>query len=181
MKLFEMYEVPQLRLAVRNVRNKVILESKVPQSGAYWWVPKPDGSWELDVYYDSDFKDNTMHDKMWRYVVDKLAVYWEKDQEKLLRRLKDNYTGLPRGRVGRAGKWVVSHGDDAPVPNGIGKVLSAFNLISLEKAGKVMVAPDVHESMMVGDPEAVQKALGKDLGLRGKELDFEDEDWDYGP
>ncbi len=175
---------PQMRLAARNIRNKIILESKVPQSGAYWWIPKPDGTWELDPYYDSDFRGNTMHDKMWKYVVEKLAIYWNKEPQKLLRRLRDNYAGLPRGRIGKIGVsryglggWVVSHGDDAPIPDGLNKVLSAFNLIAINKAGKVKIAPDDHEQMMEGDPEAVQQAIGKDLGLKGASIEFDDEDW----
>lgn len=177
--LLEQYHIPQMRLAVRSVRNHVIQESKKPQTGAYWWLPTPDGDWELDIYYDDEFGGNTQHIDMWpKYVVDRLAVLWNKDPHKLRRQIKNNYTGLPRGRVGRAmGKYVVSHGEDVPVRNGMKKVVNAFNLSSLMRDGKVHVSPDIHENMTAGDPEAVQRALGVDLGLQGISTDdlF---DWD---
>ena len=75
------------------------------------------------------------------------------------------------------GTFVLSHGDDTPVRNGLKKVLAAFNLSSLMRSGKVRVSPDVHENMTMGDPEAVQRALGIDLGLQGKSLD-DLVDWD---
>lgn len=167
--LLESYHVPQMRLAVRTNRNHVIQEAKKPQTGAYWWLPTPDGDWELDIYYDSEFAGNTQHIDMWRkYVVDRLAILWDKDPKVLRRQIGDHYTGLPRGRVGKAmGKYVVSHGEDVPVRNGMKKVVNAFNLGTLVRAGKVDVSPDIHENMSAGDPEAVQKALGVDLGLQG--------------
>jgi hypothetical protein len=78
------------------------------------------------------------------------------------------------------GTYVVSYGDDVPVRNGMKKVVSAFNLTPLIRAGKVKVSPDIHENMSVGDPEAVQAALGVDLGLQGKPLDdlYFDDNWD---
>lgn len=169
--ILEQYQDPQMRLAVRNIRNRAIIESKVPQSGAYWWLPTPDGGWELEVFYDSEYRGNTMHDIMWRkYVLDRLAILWNKDPQKLRRQIGDNYAGLPRGRVGKAmGKFVVSHGDDAPIKNGLKKVLAAFNLSGLARTDpkKVQTAADEHETMLAGDPDAVQRALGVKLGLKG--------------
>jgi len=183
--ILEQYQNPQMRLAVRNIRNRAIIESKVPQSGAYWWLPRPDGQWELDVYYDSEFRGNTMHDIMWKkYVLDRLAILWDKDPAKLRRAIGDNYAGLPRGRVGKImGGFVLSHGDDAPIKNGLRKVLSAFNLSALAKIDpkKVKVAADEHETMLAGDPEAVQQTIQADLGLKGKSmaLDFDYDEDDY--
>jgi len=183
--ILEQYQNPQMRLAVRNIRNRAIIESKVPQSGAYWWLPTPDGKWELDVYYDSEFRGNTMHDIMWtKYVLDRLSILWNKDPAKLKRAVGDNYAGLPRGRVGKImGGFVLSHGDDAPIKNGPKKVLAAFNLSGLVRTDskKVRVAVDEHETMLAGDPEAVQKALQADLGLKGNDmaLDFEYDEDDY--
>jgi hypothetical protein len=171
-KILEHYENPQMRLAVRNIRNRAIAEAKAPQSGAYWWLPTPDGKWELDIYYDSEFRGNTMHDIMWRkYVLDRLAILWNKDPAKLKRSIGYNYAGLPRGRIGRAPStgFVISHGDDAPIKNGMKKILSAFNLSGLVRSDpkKVKITVDKHETMLAGDPEIVQKALGVDLGLEG--------------
>lgn len=181
------YADPRMRLAVRTIHNRAIVESKAPQSGAYWWLPTPDGQWELDVYYDSDFRGDTMHDRMWRkYVVERLAILWDKDLIKLGRAIGNKYAGLPRGRVGKAmGRYVLSHGGDAPIANGLRKVISAFNLTALLKSNnnsvhdRVHVSEDEHEHMLFGDPEAVQQALGVDLGLKGSfSADFGSSDSD---
>jgi hypothetical protein len=169
------YADPQMRLAVRMIRNRAITEAKVPQTGAYWWLPVPGGQWELDVYYDSDFRGNTMHDRMWlKYVVERLAILWNKDADKLRRLIGDKYAGMPRGRIGKAmSRYVLSHGGDAPIANGLKKVTSAFNLTALMKSNtggvhdRVCVSKDEHECMLPGDPEAVQKAIGAKLGLKG--------------
>lgn len=181
--ILEHHESQQMRLAVRVIRNRAILESRTPQTGAYWWMPTPDGKWVLDAYYDSEFRNNTMHDIIWRkYALDRLAVLWDKDSDKLRRLIGDKYAGLPRGRVSKAmGGIVVSHGDDVPITNGMKKVLGVFNLSGLN-AKKVRVSPDDHENMMPGDPEAVQEVIGVDLGLRGSfHMDFDDDfdDDDY--
>ena len=180
--ILEQYHTPQMRLAVRNIRNHAIQEAKQPQTGAYWWLPTPEGEWELDIYYDSEFRGNTMHDMMWpKYVVDRLAVLWNKDPIKLRKQIGHNYAGLPRGRVGKAmGMYVVSYGDDVPIKNGMKKVVSAFNLSPLANAKKVNVSQEDHENMTEGDPEAVQRALGVNLGLVGKSLSdfYFDDDWD---
>jgi len=184
-KILSTYESPQMRVAVRNFRNRAIVESKVPQTGAYWWLPTPDGGWELDVYYDSEFKSNTMHTDMWhKYVLDRLAILWNKDPQKLRRQLKHDYTGLPRGRVSRGGfkggVYYVSHGDNTPVRDGLKKVIAAFNLAGIARNDPkaVRIAQDEHETAIAGHPEAVQMAIGKDLGLRGSYKLDEFDDFD---
>lgn len=169
---------PQERLNARRTRTKAILESRAPQSGAYWWVPTPDGSWYLETFFDSEFAGNTMHDFIWRrYMMDVLGVLWNKDPRKLARVIGDEYTGLPRGRVNKVGNgFTVVHGGDAPVRNAEDKIISTFNLYRAYKDGNVKFMDDEHETMMAGDPEAVQQALGVDLGLSGSfHPDFADD------
>lgn len=150
------------------MRILAIMESRVPQSGAYWWIPLPDGNWTIEVFYDSEYNGDTPHDDLWRrYVVERLAILWNKSPEVLRRRIGDNYTGLPRGRVSKvSGGWTIVHGNDAPaLSKGIRGVINAFNLRMVDRSN-LMIMDDDHERMMPGDPEAVQKALGADLGLR---------------
>lgn len=170
-----------MREAVRRQRTRAILESKVPQSGAYWWLPTPKGRWTMEVFYDSEFNNATPHDEIWRiYVVERLATLWGKDPDRLRRSIADNYAGLPRGRVNKLrDSWTIVHGNDAPKgTRGVEGVINAFSLRAVITADEdaVKVYEDEHEKMMPGDPEAVQRALGVDLGLKGEfAMDF---DWD---
>jgi len=161
-----------MREAIRRHNHKTIKESKAPQSGAYWWIPLKDGTWDIECFYDSQF-DDTPHDQMWNiYVVERLATIWSKDPAWLKRVIGDNYTGLPRGRVnkvriGDAIGYTIVHGNDMPKGCTIAGVINAFNLRSAQRAGQVQVYTDDHETMIAGDPKRVQKALGIDLGLKG--------------
>lgn len=163
-----------MREAVRRHNHKLIKESRTPQSGAYWFIPLPDGSWDIEAFYDSQFSD-TPHDQMWsRYVVERLATIWGKDHNWLRRVIGDNYTGLPRGRVNRIllndePGFSIVHGNDFPKGCSISGVLNVFNLKSFQRAhpDQVQIYYDHHETMISGDPKRVQKALGVDLGLKG--------------
>lgn len=182
-KILEQHESPLMRVSIKTIRNRAILESRIPQSGAYWWIPTPDGDWTMDVYYDSEHRGNTMHDRIWRrHVIEKLAVLWGKDPDWLKRAIGDNYTGLPRGRVNKVQDgFTIVHGNDAPVKDVVTKIMNAFNLRTYFRAhpDKVRAFEDEHETMLQGDPDVVQKALGTDLGLKGSfHADFDD---DYGP
>lgn len=163
-----------MREAVRQHDRRIILESRNPQSGAYWFIPLPDGKWDIETFYDSQFED-TPHDQMWsRYVVERLATIWGKDHNWLRRVIGDNYTGLPRGRVSKVNHdagigYTIVHGDDFPKGCSITGVLNAFNLRAFQRAHPdlVNIYKDHHETMISGDPRRVQKALGVDLGLKG--------------
>ena len=166
-----------MRLAIRTFRNRVIGESKAPQSGAYWWIPHPDGSWDLEIFYDSEYGGETDHIRMWRkYVIEKLAVIWKKDPQKLRAQIGDNYTGLPRGRVNKVQNgYTIVHGNDTPTKNGLDGIINAFNLraYQLAHSKNILILFDEHETMIQGDPERVQKALGVKLGLHGLSVDLD--------
>lgn len=161
-----------MREAVRRHNHRVIKESRAPQSGAYWFIPLKDGSWDIEVFYDSQF-DDTPHDQMWNtYVVERLATIWSKDPAWLKRVIGDNYTGLPRGRVNKVKfddqiGYTIVHGDDMPKGCTIAGVINAFNLRSIQRADLLKIYKDEHETMISGDPKKVQKTLGVDLGLKG--------------
>lgn len=171
-QLLRQYPNVLMRETVRRQRTRAIQEARIPQSGAFWWIPLPNGKWDMEVFYDSEFADDTPHDQLWRrYMVERLATVWSKDHQTLRRRIGDDYTGLPRGRVNRVRDgWTIVHGNDAPKgTNGVDGIINAFNLRSVVRAnpGAVKVFVDEHETMIPGHPEAVQRALGVDLGLKG--------------
>jgi hypothetical protein len=173
------YDTPLMREAVRQFRTKAIMESKVPQAGPYWWLPTPDGKWILEKFYDSEYRGATGHDLLWdKYVIERLSVIWGKDTNKLRRSLRGHYTGLPRGRVNKVSNgWTVVHGDNAPVSSWKNQVIRAFVLTA--QKDKVRFMKDDHETIIPGDPEAIQDALKVDLGLKGTfSMDFEDDDYD---
>ena len=164
----------QMREAARNYKRRLVTESRIPQTGAYWWVPLKSGKWEILPFYDSDYDGNTMHDRMWREVLDKLSIEWNKPID-AFRSIRSKYTALPRGRVSRAIKrggpvFNILHGSDGP--GDMSRVLRVFNLTNVEH----VVMDDEHEAMIPGDPEALQRILGIDLGLRGRQADFNDYD-----
>lgn len=171
----------QMREAVRRHARKLLRETNQPQSGAYYWVPKPDLSWRVVPFYDVDYRGRTPHDEVWKEILEYLAIYWHKDPDRLKRALADSYTGLPRGRVSKISKngrgeveYVLVHGNDSP--GDLKEVIATFNL----KKALHRVMPDDHETMTIDDPRLLQKVLGVDLGLKGQGGMFDDEDYDYG-
>lgn len=169
-----------MREAARRHHSRVIKEYSGPQTGSYFWLPTPDGKWVLDTYFDSELP-NTMHSDMWwKYAIDRLGHYWKKDTDVLRKKIGKEYTAVPRGRiVYYNGVYKLFHGNDIPTgAGGTKKILGAFNLYSLWREGKVQIMEDEHETMLPGDPEKLQRILGRDLGLRGKEpqLDWEDDE-----
>jgi hypothetical protein len=137
-----------------------------PHEGVYWWIPIKKVSeitWEVVTYFQEDWYQGTEHLAIWPYVIEELEQKWGK----LPRSIKENYTGLPRGRVcfslmdGKR-KLVLYHGNDTPIPDGLDYVRRQF---SLPRGTPIRF--DEHETMMQGDPEKVQKALGMNLNLKG--------------
>lgn len=164
------YETPHSRVAVHVFRNRRTLrESRRPQIGIYWWLPTPDGDWELDVYYASSLRGMPLHYRVWpQHVIDRLAVLWDRDPNELRREIGDCYAGLPRGRVDKAREgYLIYHGGDAPVANPMPKIMSAFNLRPMYEArpDSVHVIEDEHWGMIPEDPPTISKVLGTDLGL----------------
>ena len=115
---------------------------------------------------DAGLDPDVGHTELWLLVLDRLAMSWAKDRRYLRRRLEDRYAGLPRGRVTRPSRsYMILHGRDAPLFEWLGVVASRFDL----PPGRIRSLYDEHERMIAGDPEAVERVLGVDLGLRGIE------------
>ncbi len=170
-----------MRQSVRNLRHKVIKESKEPQSGAYWWIPIPQAikhpidktkiTWDLITFYDGDYP-TTDHITMWPEALEYIALKWGKDPDALKNALDINYAALPRGRVskvklaGDQSGYAILHGKDSP--KDLGGIVNAFNLRAIMKANQLKIAYDDHERIMTDDLVQFQKAMGlPDLGLKG--------------
>ena len=66
---------------------------------------------------------------------------------------------------GETTAYLILHGRDAPLIEWLTVVASRFDL----PPGRTRILYDEHERMIAGDPEAVERVLGVDLGLRGIE------------
>jgi hypothetical protein len=139
----------------------------MPGTGAYYWVPVPTDPGHHWVVYTSQgagLDPDVGHTELWLSVLDRLAIAWGKDRASLRRRLQDRYAGLPRGRVTHPSRpYLILHGRDAPLIRWRSVVAELFDL----PPGRIRSLYDEHERMIAGDPEAVERALGTDLGLRG--------------
>ncbi|HUY34916.1 MAG TPA: hypothetical protein VMV69_19370 [Pirellulales bacterium] len=145
-------------------------------TGAWYWVPLPAGRgairWEVRVFFDF-WAPSSDHVDVWKHVVDSLEYHWR-------RRLKGvDYASLPRGRVSRPlrqgvqddGALAVYHGNDAPRGGGgLARVRREFGLP--RSAAAIF---DDHERCIAGQPEALSRALGIDLRVKGVEVS--DLDW----
>lgn len=179
------YSDNKMQQAIHEFRRKSIQESRAPQSGAYYWIPLPDGDWTILPFYDSEYSDSS-HSVIWKEVLSYIAHKWNKDPQVLKRNLGSYYTALPRGRISKTRDngdivYVLVHGNDSPTSStdNITKIKRVFNL----RQANVKVYPDDHETMIKGHPEKLQTILGKNLGLKGHfayepEDDYDDYD-DY--
>ena len=144
-------------------------EGTAGRAGAYYWLPRPGGpgpTWDLITCHDLGRGAAVGHAALWPVVAGRLAEAWGRTPATLARRLRDHHAGLPRGRVTRVrGVSLVHHGGDAPSPGGLDEIEARFGL----RGRPVRRLLDDHERMLAGDPEAVQAAIGIDLGLRGVE------------
>ena len=74
-------------------------------------------------------------------MIDRLAVTWGKNATALRRYLKDHYTALPKGRVTRPDRYLILHGDDAPVADWLTVVIqqaSGSNVSAIESCSMSM-------------------------------------------
>jgi hypothetical protein len=82
--------------------------------------------------------------------------------------LKNNYSGLPRGRVTQAkNRFMIFHGNDSPVPTWVPMVVRKFDL----NRRFVRVLFDEHERMPPEDRSRMNEILGIDVSKEGIDKD----------
>ena len=99
--------------------------------GGYYWYPAPgpDGvQWSLLTCEDLGFASDQGHPDLWPAVIDRLAITWGKNATALRRHLKDYYRRTPTGPCHQAGRYLILHGDDAPVADWLTIVIRRFRL-----------------------------------------------------
>ena len=107
-------------------------QSREALTGGYFWFPAPrDGQvgWSVLTCHDLGFDDTESHSDMWPSVIERLACAWGREVAPLRKRLELCCYGLPRGRITRpGGRFLLIHGDDAPVSDWRARVLRRFQL-----------------------------------------------------
>jgi len=174
-------ESPFFEISQRQYRNAALREAKRPLTGPYYWIPLPDGSWDLLEFYDDDYGGYVDHSGVWEQVLLTLAMKWQKDPAKLKQVLANAMFGLPRGRVVKLQglNWGIAHGQDEPVGTDLKQVKRAYNITQVATREWL----DDHERMLPDMANQVQEVLGKDLELKvpsAEELWDEDDLIDLG-
>jgi hypothetical protein len=107
-------------------------QSSEALTGGYFWFPAPgDGQveWSVLTCHDLGFSAGESHSDMWPSVIDRLASAWGREVAPLRNRLELCCYGLPRGRLTQpGGRFLLLHGDDAPVSDWLARVLRRFQL-----------------------------------------------------
>ena len=107
-------------------------QSSEALTGGYFWFPAPrDGQvgWSVLTCHDLGFDDTESHSDMWPSVIERLACAWGREVAPLRKRLELCCYGLPRGRITQpGGRFLLIHGDDAPVSDWRTRVLRRFQL-----------------------------------------------------
>ncbi len=132
----------------------------------FYWLPEPTQlgqlSWVRLSCHELGVWDGISHREFWPFVLEHLAQVWGKDIEVFKRRLGDHYYALPQGRVTKPkGKYLILHGNDAPVPGSQGIIVDRFHLHGLQ----VRMPWDEHEQTLRDDVLALEEELGIDLDL----------------
>jgi hypothetical protein len=139
----------------------------VSLTGGYYWFPTPTiGSltWQVLTCHELGCDAEVGHVDLWTLVIDRLATAWRREGRFIQRSLKNNYTGLPRGRVTQVkNRFMILHGNDSPVPDWVPMVMTKFEL----NRRSVIVLFDEHERMLPEDRRSVSKALGLLAGQDG--------------
>jgi len=168
---------PFFEASRRKYRNAAHREARKPLTGPYWWIPLPDGSWDLAEFYDQDYPEQWIdHSTAWGQAVEVIALKWNKDPAKLKQVLSNAMYGLPRGRVVKmqGANWGIAHGEDQPPGTNLTQVKRAYNIAYVA----VKEYFDDHERIIPEMAQQVQAALGKDLEMKvpAQEDLWEDED-----
>jgi len=137
-----------------------------PEIGAFYLVPDPKtGKYTITSAYDKPGKDST-HFFLWAEVVKILKQRFKKAK---IDKIKDSYTGIPRGRVSMTLKntVVVLHGDDFPLVEYKSDIMSEYKLHDTHSIGKLSWAFEPHESMGSAEKGLVEDTLGIEISKTG--------------
>lgn len=169
------------RAAMMFLQHKLLKEDDTtePQTGIFFWTPVIDGdkvTWRLETFFDSQFPAGGTkeldHATIWSKWANTILGKNESDAPPSI---AHKYSGLPRGRVtfhitrkfgSRLKEYLVLHGNDAPLPAAKANKLIASEFKLLEACWKYTF--DDHERMLRDDVVAIQRYLGRDLGLLKK-------------
>jgi hypothetical protein len=143
---------------------------RTPLTGAWYWLPSPAArgaiKWSLETFYD-EWLPNSDHVVIWKHVRDLLEHRWGRT----LRHIE--CYSLPRGRVSRmltpatsAATYAIYHGNDAPLRATWPKLVRQ----DFQLPTRCRVIFDEHERCIQGQPEALSRALGCDLKVKGVDL-----------
>lgn len=151
-----------------------------PQTGVYYWLPKPAANasnrftWDLATFYAGDYGNGVLHYNVWPEALELLAIWWKKNPAVLKSVLREAYGSVPRGRVVRMKNgFGLAHGGDTPGGQlGLRAVVRAFNLQNVNLRPYV----DEHERPIMGDPEQLVSVLQRDFGVKPYNPFEEDED-----
>lgn len=177
------------RAAMKYMQHKRTIkedESSDPQTGIYFWAPRVNKSgkifWTLQTFFDRDFPahDNIEldHATIWKQWAGTILGKNDPDESKAIR---NNYSGIPRGRVTVARErsypggpsrkvFYILHGNDSPFADIKTSKLIASNFHLPDGSWKFVY--DNHERMIRSDIQAVQRHLGINLGLTPKAAKF---------
>ncbi len=161
--------LPMVEAERRARQRKIVLESRAPQAGAFWFIPQDD-KWEIYSFFESNHASSTDHYLMWAKYVAPLLI------PNPPRAVKNAYAGLPRGRVVvyPNGTAKIFHGDDLPEgETSILKVAREFNL----PRGKYKAVFEAHERMLPDDYRVIKQALRHNLQLAAPVANQHDADF----
>ena len=107
-------------------------QSREALTGGYFWFTAPrDGQveWSVLTCHDLGFDATESHSDMWPSVIERLACAWGREVAPLRKRLELCCYGLPRGRITQpGGRFLLLHGEDAPIADWRAPVLTRFRL-----------------------------------------------------
>ena len=107
-------------------------QSSEALTGGYFWFPAPGDDqvgWSVLTCHDLGFDATESHSDMWPSVIERLACAWGREVVPLRKRLELCCYGLPRGRLTQpGGRFLLLHGDDAPIADWHPRVLARFRL-----------------------------------------------------
>lgn len=153
-------EIERLRLRELTLR----AAGRTPLTGGWYWVPLPVGdgvTWQVQAFYDC-WSSPSDHVHVWRHVRDSLEHHWRRRLPRI------ECYALPRGRVSLrtdSGVIAIYHGRDAP--RGFGGLAAVRRAFNLPRSAKALF--DEHEQCIARQPQALERALECELGLRGVE------------